>query len=87
MLIEPALLKRCADETVDPETLMGGRNAFKVNAGLELNNLGIPLNVTFSECCPIANNPQNLEEQLDQRRMLSEFCFEKLRANSVSFVK
>ncbi len=29
----------------------------------------------------------NLEEMLDQRKILTEFCFEKLAVQSVSFVK
>ena len=55
MLVEPALLKRNADETVDPETLQGGKNSLKVKAGLELSNMGIPLNITFSEPCPLSD--------------------------------
>ena len=52
MLVEPTLLKR-ADDTVDPDTLQGGKSSLMVKAGLELSNMGIPLNVTFSEPCPL----------------------------------
>lgn len=56
MLIEPNLLKRFGDQTVDPETLIGGKNALKMKAGRELTNMGIPLNITFSENCALKDN-------------------------------
>ena len=52
-----------------------------VNAGL--TDFGIDLTLVFTERV----DEQNLESQLDQRRWISDFCFNSLPVNGVSFVK
>jgi actin-related protein len=39
--------------------------------------------MTFTE----PSTKHNLEDQIDNRRFLAEYCFEKLNVNSISFVK
>ena len=72
-------------DTIDPEAV-GAASKWKLSDGApaaQFSDTKIPLNLTFSESWW----SHNLEEQLEQRRKLTEYCFEKLDCQSVSFVK
>lgn len=87
MIIDPALLAKQGLETdaIDNEHLTSGAN-WKQRGGAPmeaLQNAGTPLNLTFSE----PSLSHNLEDQINFRRFLAEYCFEKLDCQSISFVK
>lgn len=89
MCIDPVTLSKLKDEadTIDPENHNDGGNKGWVqrsgppSAGLK--NSGVPLNITFSE----PSLSHNLEDQINFRYQMAEYCFEKLQCQSISFVR
>ena len=89
MVIDPQTLARLKDEvdTVDVEnTPDGGHKGWVQRTGppmKELKESGVPLNITFSE----PSLSHNLEDQINFRYQMGEYCFEKLNCQSLSFVR
>lgn len=89
VLLDPLKFKQNIDlqdlqDGVDIEQMAGG-NSGKVGGvqGQQVQHYGLPINMTFSE----PSTKHNLEDQIDNRRFLAEYCFEKLNCQSISFVK
>jgi actin-related protein len=71
-------------DSVDMETLAkNSKSAGMRNIASEIASHNLNLNLTFSEPSLL----HNLSEQIEQRHIIAEYCFESLGVESISFAK